>query len=97
MVKYPGWYEFISISFSSFFWFLFFYFVSLLICLFVVDMDVVLGESSRVLTVVILFLGHFMYENLLAGLMIQYMTEADEEEKKVYLFPSYLSSLLSFC
>ena len=46
-------------------------------------MDGVLGESSRVLTVVILFLGHFMYENLLAGLMIQYMTEADEEEKKV--------------
>eukprot|EP00026_Physarum_polycephalum_P003717 Phypoly_transcript_03731.p1 GENE.Phypoly_transcript_03731~~Phypoly_transcript_03731.p1 ORF type:complete len:522 (+),score=71.18 Phypoly_transcript_03731:711-2276(+) len=47
------------------------------------DMDDVLGESSRVLTVIILFLGHFMYENLLAGLMIQYMTEADEEETKI--------------
>eukprot|EP01113_Clastostelium_recurvatum_P012128 TRINITY_DN16259_c0_g1_i2.p1 TRINITY_DN16259_c0_g1~~TRINITY_DN16259_c0_g1_i2.p1 ORF type:complete len:443 (+),score=101.69 TRINITY_DN16259_c0_g1_i2:133-1329(+) len=45
------------------------------------NMDLLFGETSRIYTSIFVFLGHFMYENLLAGLIIQFLTEADEREK----------------
>jgi len=47
------------------------------------DMDVIYGTYSRFYSFIFLLLGHFMFENLLASLMIQYLTEAEKEEKQV--------------
>eukprot|EP01112_Ceratiomyxa_fruticulosa_P003385 TRINITY_DN1374_c0_g1_i2.p1 TRINITY_DN1374_c0_g1~~TRINITY_DN1374_c0_g1_i2.p1 ORF type:complete len:437 (-),score=76.22 TRINITY_DN1374_c0_g1_i2:153-1463(-) len=46
-------------------------------------MDDLFGQSSRLYSSMFLFLGHFLYENLLAGLIIQYLMEADKEEKEI--------------
>eukprot|EP01111_Echinosteliopsis_oligospora_P016782 TRINITY_DN7082_c0_g1_i2.p1 TRINITY_DN7082_c0_g1~~TRINITY_DN7082_c0_g1_i2.p1 ORF type:complete len:324 (+),score=58.84 TRINITY_DN7082_c0_g1_i2:246-1217(+) len=47
------------------------------------DLDDAFGETSRIYTLIVIFLGHFIFENLLAGLMIQYLTDAEKHEQRI--------------